>query len=163
LAASGQYLTLDQAIETIAQSSNDNTVLVGGQAVNLWMIYLGIEQESNYLTRDIDLIGSRADAISANARISLPHKINIATMDDSTINSAVIKVMFVGESESRPIDYLTSLYGVDTEEIKRTAMDIAYNSYTIKVIHPVLLMVSKLSNLNIESKRSPEGFAQANL
>lgn len=156
-------LTLDEALPIIAESITEDTVLVGGQAINLWAVLLEIETASPFLTRDIDLIGNRSDAILANKNIHLPHTLYLTNLDDASINAAIIEVTFPGDEQSRPIDYLMTLYGLDRDKIVASAIEVEINSLVIRVIHPILLMQSKVCNLSLPSKQTPEAIEQSSL
>lgn len=159
---SSDALTLDAAIPVIEQAMSNKTVLVGGQAINLWATLLGVDIHSPYLTRDIDFIGSQQDAIRASNKLTNEHKLVLATQDSAGINSAVILVKFPGESKERIIDYLISVYGVDRNELELAAIEMQIDGLIIRVIHPFHLMQSKISNLSLKGKQSAEGIAQAN-
>jgi hypothetical protein len=163
LETSRTALTLDEALPVIAEAMSDNTVLVGGQAVNLWAVLLRVEVYSPFLTRDIDLVGDRKDALLADKRITLPHKLFLASLDDSSINAAVIAVHFPGDNETTPIDYLMTLYGLDRDKIESSAINVAIDELIIRVIHPILLLQSKICNLNLKSKRTVEARLQAQI
>lgn len=154
-------LSLDDALPVISQAMSDNTILVGGQAINLWATLLLVDVTSPYLTRDIDFVGNRQDAINADQRISLPHQLFLASQDDASINAAVISVEFPGDEQARPIDYLMTIYGLDRTDINKTAIEIEIDNVIIKVIHPILLLQSKICNLNLAAKQTAEGIAQA--
>lgn len=153
-------LTLEQALPIIADAITDETILVGGQAVNLWAVIFEITSADLFLTSDIDLVGGVKDAELASRRIKLPNQLHIATQDDVSVNSAVIEVMFPGDDKTRPIDYLMTLYGLDRDKIEASAIEIEINSIKIRVIHPILLMHSKICNLSLKSKRNAESIAQ---
>jgi hypothetical protein len=161
LEPSRSALTLDDALPVIAEAMSENTVLVGGQAVNLWAVLLGVEVTSLFLTRDIDLVGDRREALLANKRITLPHELFLASQDDSSINAVVIAVHFPGDKEATPIDYLMTLYGLDRDKIESSAVNVAIDELIIRVIHPILLLQSKVCNLNLKAKCTAEGYQQA--
>lgn len=154
------HLTLEEAFPIIADSITDGTILVGGQAVNLWAVIFDIRTASPFLTRDIDLVGGQSDAELANRQIKLPHKLYLASQDDASINSAVIEVMFPGDEKTRPIDYLMTLYGLDRDKIEASAIEVEFNSIKIRVIHPILLMHSKICNLSLQGKQNAEALEQ---
>lgn len=156
-------LTLDDALPVIAEAMSDKTVLVGGQAVNLWAVLLKVEVSSPFLTRDIDLVGNRKDALLADKRITLPHTLFLASLNDNSINAAVIEVHFPGDNEATPIDYLMTLYGLDRDKIESSAIEVAIDELIIRVIHPILLLQSKICNLKLKSKRTIEARHQAQI
>jgi hypothetical protein len=156
-------LTLDEALPVIKEAMSSGTILVGGQAINLWATLLDIKLSKPSFTRDIDFIGDGSDARRANQRISIPHELKLANQDDSSINAAVIIVRFPQHDADTPIDFLMTLYGLDRAVLEKSAVEIEVDHFLIKVIHPVLLMQSKLHNFGLPSKRTDEGFEQARI
>lgn len=62
------------------------------------------------------------------------------------------------------IDYLSAVIGLVSAEIVRSAVTVAVGGATLKVIHPVQLLKSKLWNLyRLPGKRSAAGIEQARL
>lgn len=152
------------AVTLVAQTRSDNTVLIGGQAVAFWIEYFGIESRLPALTRDIDYLGTIAAAKRVSARLKIPHKLKIATLDDHTPNSAVISVQMTGYPEPVLIDYLASILGVESEAIKKSAVLAEFQGEPIRVLHPLLLLQAKMWNLyRFEDKRDAEGVEQARL
>lgn len=148
----------------IEQTQSTSSVLVGGQAVAFWIGYFDIQSEVDGLTRDVDYLGTKAEAKRASGRLKLPHKLDIATLDDATPNSAVLAVDIEGYPEPVLIDYLMSLIGIDSKAIEKTAILVEYYGKPLRVLHPVLLLQAKMWNLyRLEVKRTPEGIEQARL
>jgi len=148
----------------IRESSSEKSVLVGGQAVAFWAGYYGIQSRLPALTTDIDYLGTAADARKADARISFRHALKIATFDDATPNTAVITVELEGYDEPILIDYLASIVGLDSRDVRKGAVLIDFDGVRLHVLHPLQLLESKIHNLyRIESKRTAEGIEQARL
>lgn len=156
-------LKWSDAAPVVAQASGENTILVGGQSINVWALILGVQLTSPELTRDIDFVGSLRDAISASNRITLPNKLYAGSMDDVSVNAAVVAVTFPGRTESTPVDFLHCLYGVENKDLINNAVTVNMEGAgRFKIIHPVILMEAKMSNLlGIKSKRNEYGVAQA--
>lgn len=160
----GLNLRAKDAAQLITQTHSDKTVLVGGQAVAFWAAYFGIKSELAILTSDIDYIGTTAEARRASARLDFEHRLKIATLDDATPNTAVITVKLPGYTELVLIDYLAEIIGLDSKQIQTSAVEADLHGVRLRVLHPVLLLHSKIWNLHrLESKRTPEGFEQARL
>lgn len=159
-------MSLSQAegIALIAQTASPRAVLVGGQAIAVWARYFGIPSQVAALTRDVDYLGSAADAKRASANMTLAHKLRIARLDDGTPNTAVIAIQLAGHEDAVLIDYLAEIAGPTAAEIRRTAVSIQSDGATLRIMHPLLLLQSKMANLQrFESKRTAEGVEQARL
>lgn len=152
------------AATLVAQTRSDHAVLIGGQAVAFWIEYFSIQSRLPALTRDIDYLGTIAEAKRVSARLKIPHKLKTATLDDHTPNSAVLSVDMPGYQEPVLIDYLAFILGVETEAIKKSAVVIEFEGEPIRVLHPLLLLQAKIWNLyKFEDKRDAEGIEQARL
>ena len=154
----------EDAATLIVQTRSDNAVLIGGQAVAIWIGYFGIQSRLPALTRDIDYLATKAEAKRVSARLKIPHKLKTATLDDHTPNSAVLSVEMHGYPEPVLIDYLASVIGVGSEAIEKSAVVVEFERQPIRVLHPLQLLQTKIWNLyRLEDKRSPEGIEQARL
>jgi hypothetical protein len=148
----------------IEQTQSESSVLVGGQAVAFWTQYFGLQPRLPGLTGDVDYLGTKAEAKRASARLTLPHKLKVATLDDATPNTAVLSVEMEGYADPVLIDYLASIVGIETKHIEKTAVSVTFEGKPLRVIHPLLLLQAKIWNLyRLEEKRTPEGIEQARL
>ena len=154
----------EDAAVLIAQTRSESTVLVGGQAVGFWAKHFGIRPRLPALTGDIDYLGTKAEAKRVSAQLKLRHRLKTATLDVHTPNSAVLSVEMRGYPEPILIDYLASVIGVATEAIEKSAVVVEFEGETLRVLHPLHLLQTKLWNLyRLEDKRTPEGVEQARL
>lgn len=152
------------AAALIKETASAATVLVGGQAVAFWAAHFRAQPRLPALTRDIDYFGTAAQAKKASARLTFRHKLKIATLDDATPNAAVLAIYLEGYEHPILIDYLQQIIGLESREINKSAVLIEYEGQQIKVLHPLLLLRAKVSNLyQLEVKRTPEGIEQARL
>jgi hypothetical protein len=154
----------EDAALLIAQTRSESAVLIGGQAVAFWCRYFGIKPRLPALTRDIDYLGTRAEARRVSARLKIRHKLNVAGLDDHTPNSAVLAVDMKGYREPVLIDYLASIVGMRSEEIRQSAVLAEFAGQPIRVLHPLQLLQAKIWNLySLPEKRTPAGVEQARL
>ena len=157
-------LSESEGIALVKQSASPRTVLVGGQSIAVWARYFAIPSQVAALTRDVDYLGSAMDARTASANMTLKHKLRVAGLGDGTPNTAVISIDLAGHEDPVLIDYLAEIAGPTSSEIRRTAISIQSDGVTLKIIHPLLLLQSKMTNLQrFQSKRTPEGIEQARL
>ena len=157
-------LSESEGIALVKRTASPRAVLVGGQAIAVWARYFGVQSHVAALTRDVDYLGSAMDAKRASANIAFAHSLSVAGLDDGTPNTAVIAIQLAGHEDPVLIDYLADIAGPTAAEIQRTATSIQAEGATLKIIHPLLLLQSKMTNLQrFESKRTPEGIEQARL
>lgn len=154
----------EDAALLIAQTRSDSSVLIGGQAVAFWIGYFNIRARLDALTRDIDYLGTRAEAKRASRRLRIPHTLNVASLADATPHSAVLSVDMAGYPEPVLIDYLASVIGVESKAIEKSAVVIEFQGEPLRVLHPLQLLQTKIWNLyRLAEKRTPEGIEQARL
>jgi len=139
-------LGVSDVIELLSKSANArDSILVGGQATNFWAVHYGVRSKGVMLSADIDFIGAAQAATKAGmewgGRVELPQFGNF------TPNTAVVYVDINGET--RGIDFLESVLGVDNDELNRMAVKVQVpenNEVYIRVMHPVHCMISQVVN-----------------
>lgn len=145
-------------------------VLVGGQALNYWAgVYANrvpeLQAHGPYVSDDLDFVGTREEVVAV-ARV-VDGEVRMATLDDATPNLAVVR--YVDEvGEPRIIDFLATPLGPSVEEIHRTALSVRPESSPtegaaqLKVMHPVLCMESRVTNvLRLPKYQGARGVRQA--
>lgn len=129
----------------------EELVLVGGQAVNFWAQFLGAAPSTEPLTsKDIDFCGTAQ--LARRVARALDGRVRVATMDDVTPNTGV--VTFVDDRGiERHVDFLDAPFGLEERDVMRTALKMelferpaAGAVQTFRVMHPVLLMESRVHN-----------------
>jgi hypothetical protein len=120
-----------------------DVVLVGGQALNLWAVWFGLAEQASAVSRDIDFLGSRADAVAAG--LDWHAAVNTASLDDHTSNAATVVVTI--DDEAHGIDFLSSLAGVESAELRRWAGKVRSGGYEFRVMHPLHVLQSQLENV----------------
>lgn len=143
--------------EILRNIEGEDVVLVGGQALITWSEYFhdiaseDLRPFGPYVSMDLDLLGLQAVAERFAARIG--GRFNPATLDDpGTVNTATVTY----ERNGRPIviDFLIGLHGIAPPLLEKdAALEIdaakpgAGASRPLMVLHPLLLLRSKLANV----------------
>ncbi len=163
-------LSFDEAkniLIAIAGSSEspEDVTLVGGQAVEFWRQFYDIKSSLGYLTKDIDFYGS-SQAADNNFQAFVNKddaELHLPSMDDSSPNSA--KITFKDKNNQEiEIDYLNQVTGLSDDDIETYSPVILLDGLSIKVLHQLLCMESKINNLAAwPAKRKKEGIEQARL
>ncbi|WP_152486079.1 hypothetical protein [Methylohalobius crimeensis] len=122
------------------------TILVGGQAVAFW--------SRHYLNRpvtsqDIDFLGTAEDAEEWSQALGIECK--IPDLSDPTPNSAMLRCL-IGKDEV-DIDFLASLEGLNSIDIRKTAIEIHIGDKTLRIMHPILCLESRVFNQRLPSKK----------
>jgi hypothetical protein len=160
---------------------NDRLILVGGQALIVWMLKYDIDaepSESPQLTQDVDFVGLTVEArqlakLLDNASVMVP------TMDDATPNSAVVTWTPQAGAPAKDvrrdkkdepkverkllIDFLIGVLGVDDRDVRNLAVSVQAKDWpAIRVLHPINCLQSRLVNLHrLSNKRDSNGITQA--
>lgn len=154
----------EDAARLIGQTHSDHAVLIGGQAVSIWSRYFNIQARLPTLTNDIDYLGTKIEAKRASDRLTIPHKLKIATFDDNTPSSGLLSVDLEGYPEPVLIDYLAAILGVESKAVEKSAVVVEFEGKPLRILHPLQLLQAKIWNLyRLERKRTPEGIEQARL
>ena len=130
-----------------------HVVLVGGQALNIWAVWFGLAAETTAVSRDIDFFGSRADAVAAG--LDWHADVNTASLGDHTPNAATVIVTI--DDEQHGIDFLSSLAGVESAELRRWAGKVRSGAYELRVMHPLHVLQSQIENVYGVLRRRPPG------
>lgn len=99
-------------------------VLVGGQAVAIWASRLEDRIEDALVeavaSRDIDLLGDTSDLRQSAALLNA--RVRVATFEDRTPLTGVA-IFLDTEGHERRLDVMASVYGMNSEDIRRTAIE----------------------------------------
>ena len=140
-------------------------LLVGGQALAFWAVWFKIESPAELgdkITTDADFLGNSKNARDLNKQ--LHWTMWTPSLDDSTPQTAKLTKR-VDYNGVKQIDFLHSIVGLDTKEIRKrsVAVDLPPSS-KISILHPVDVLTSRLKNLqHLREKQNKVGVAQAHL
>jgi hypothetical protein len=151
--------------DTILLYCGHEPLLVGGQALAFWAIWFKIESPAELgdkITTDADFIGGSTNARALNKQ--LRWTMWTPSLDDSTPQTAKLSKR-VDHNGVKQIDFLHSIVGLDTKEIRKRAVAINLPpSSRISILHPVDVLTSRLKNLQyLPEKQNEVGVAQAHL
>ncbi len=141
--------TVADAIEVARHlQSSPRVLLVGGQSLNFWAEQFRhgvpeLERLMPFQSRDVDFIGSVRDVKTCaqllGGQVFLPH------IDHHTPETGIVDCLLKGR-ELR-IDFLGSLAGVGVDEAQSTAIPTMSDGILLRVMHPVLVLQSRLANI----------------
>jgi hypothetical protein len=151
--------------DTILLYCGPEPLLVGGQALAFWAVWFKIESPSELgdkITTVADFIGSKSNARALNKQ--LRWTMWTPSLDDSTPQTAKL-TKAVDHNGVKQIDFLHSIVGLDTKELRKRAVAINLPpSSKISILHPVDVLTSRLKNLqHLPEKQNEVGVAQAHL
>jgi hypothetical protein len=151
--------------DTILSHCGPEPLLVGGQALAFWAVWFKIESPAELgdkVTTDADFVGSSKNARALNKQ--LHWAMWTPSLDDSTPQTAKLTKR-VDYNGVKQIDFLHSIVGLDTREIRKRAVAIDLPpSSKISILHPVDVLTSRLKNLqHLREKQNEIGIAQTRL
>jgi hypothetical protein len=164
-------LSLEEAERIIARLDDvvrePNVVLIGGQAVAIWTAYLQSRLTDGLLAAhvvsgDIDFLGNGDDAQRA-AKI-LEGRVKLAKWEDRTTLEGVATFLD-SEGHERRMDFLQSAYGMNSEDIKKTAIEVDLlvgedREVHVWVMHPERCMESRFHNSALAKKQTDLAWRQ---
>lgn len=140
---------------------NKTDILIGGQAIWAWASYYNLIPAKHSVSMDIDFLGQMESVLNLKTKT----KGKDFYIDKKQISSLIGQIIILeGENYYYNIDVLHKVYGVNKQQVIDSAVVLNYGSCSFKIIHPIMLFKSKLSNLaGLEEKRNSTGIEQLNL
>lgn len=144
-----------------------HVVLVGGQAVAIWTGYLADRLTdpliaSRIASRDLDFLGNAEDTRKAGELLG--GKTQVSKWEDRT-TLAGVAIFLDGEGHERRLDFLQSPYGMSSEDVRNTAVEIDLllsddRQVRVWVMHPERCMESRVHNSVLENKQTDLAWRQ---
>jgi hypothetical protein len=170
LGAAVPPLSQDEAQRIIARLTEiirkRHVILVGGQAVSVWVAQLRDRLEgvstARVVSRDLDFLGDEEDV----RRVAglLDGRARVARWEDRT-PLAGATLFLDSDGHERRIDFLKSVYGMDAEDIRATAIELdlipgATLQAPLWVMHPERCMESRVHNSALPNKQTDLAWRQ---
>jgi hypothetical protein len=158
-------------IRQVIESCSSEAVLVGGQALAIWSEIYGVPppaELSSGISADVDFIGSLSTARALGKALNKRGgnwKLHEVSPGDFTPQTAKLSLT-VQDEGYKEIDFLGAIVGVDSDQARNRAVEMTLPgiSRSVKIIHPLDLLASRLHNLaSLAEKRDDHGVAQARL
>lgn len=141
-------------------------VLVGGQAVAIWASKLEDRIADTLVdavaSRDIDLLGNASD-LRQSATL-LDARVRVATFEERTPLTGVA-IFLDTEGHERRLDVMASVYGMNSEDIRQTAIEAELlidgdRQVHVWVMHPERCMESRVHNSVLPNKQTDLAWRQ---
>ena len=144
-------------------------ILIGGQSISFWALYYDIDvpkTDTPALTQDLDFVGGKTQAKELADKLRA--RIKVATLDDSTPNTALLTWVPPHQSASNQrtliIDFLSGVLGVRDKDVVSLAVRVEVDGLPLWVLHPIICLQSRFANLTLlPGKRDANGIIQAQL
>jgi len=136
--------------------SRSDTVIVGGQAINLWSEVYARDEEPwrslrPFTSRDLDTLGT-VTALLECARHT-GGRARFPEPGQRTVNTGQLTVLLEGQPVEA--DFLNEVKGLNNQEIRQTARRVLWQGLTLRLLHPLLCVESKTINL-MRIQQEPE-------
>ena len=154
--------TNPELLARILELAGTRMVLVGGQALAFWAAYYEVPAPAIAVTKDVDLIGTRAD-VERLAR-GLGGKATFPRQRDLTLLTGQIEKNLPG-GDYINIDVQSGVYGnVSTESLEKRAIVAESPVGKFRLLHPLDVLQGRLENVyGIVEKQDEHGIAQLQL
>jgi hypothetical protein len=150
------WVDAEQILQKLGDElQNKQTILVGGQALNLWQSYFSdsdarLSDGPPMASKDIDFCG---DARSARACATLLDGTALTPTPDDVNTPSTALVRFLDSTgKERVIDFVEFPFGLKLKRVRATALPVKLQpidgprEVTLWVLHPVLCMFSRVHN-----------------
>ena len=145
-------------------------VVVGGQAANLWAEHYraaAIFPEQvwralmPFTSTDLDLFGGSVDAIRAGQAFGMKAQVYDPFARMPSPNSATLFIPVSDGDATSPatdelmIHFLHRVHGLNSDDVRASALRVEYSGVTVPVLHPLLCLEAKVSNLHDFDQGNP--------
>lgn len=151
-------------LDAVLKSLPQDTILVGGQSLIFWVSYYkidGLLKAAPAISKDADILGDRshvamiAKAIGGIAKY--PPKKSITIISGQVL-------LPVGDNEFVNIDVIHHVGTMDTDGVKRRAVEMDADGHAFLVMHPIDVLISRAENFrSITDKQNAAGLRQVTL
>ena len=155
-------------VKRLLGAADDTEVLVGGQALSVWIVKYGLQLPLDLpvITRDTDFLTQSAAATASvekfaraiNGKASFPRRLALTALVGQ-VELAVSDETYVN------VDVIFKVIGLDPAKVLARAVRVELpGSTTFLVMHPFDLLKSRLANLHeLREKQNDKGAAQLRL
>lgn len=164
-----RHLSAEEIIEIVIAIGEEEVILVGGQALNVWAEWTlprapeELQEFAPYTSKDIDYRGNAAAAAEFADRMGgicwCPD------MDTHTVNAAT--VTFERNGRVIVVDFLKTLAGVPDQKLKNGVVEVPLSVHgedappiLMNVLHPILVLQSRIGNVARLGRRDPGSLRQ---
>lgn len=154
-----------ELLERVLSSVTPDAVLVGGQALAVWVARYGIDMTSvspiGAISDDADFLGSRDDVASIASGVAGTTKYPPQRAITALVGQVTIQV---APTEFVNVDVINAVVGIAAETVRQHASEAMLGATRFFVMHPLDVLLSRVENLaQLVSKQTPEGIEQARL
>lgn len=151
-------------VERLLGACDDSDVLVGGQALTVWVVKFGltVPDQLPVITHDADFLAQSpaaretvrkfAQAIAGTPRF--PRKLALTAL----VGQVELEL---SEEEYLSVDIIFQVIGLDAKKILERAIQVTFGTSRFQVMHPFDVLRSRLANLHqLQEKQNEKGVLQ---
>ena len=150
-------------VESLLRATGSRLIVVGGQALAIWMDRFGVEMPGRipYVSRDIDFLAESAADVEEVHRLArvlggqaiIPRRRALTALVGQAVRH-------VSDTEFINVDVVHRVLGADSA-LRARAVEVSYRDMTFRVMHPLDVLKSRLDNLySLTEKQNDLGEAQ---
>ncbi len=155
-------------VKRLLGAADENEVLVGGQALSVWIVKYGLQLPADLpvITRDTDFLTQSAAATASvekfaraiNGTASFPRRLDLTALVGQ-VELAVSDASYIN------VNVVFKVIGLDPAKVLERAVRVELTgATTFLVMHPLDLLKSRLANLHeLREKQNDKGAAQLRL
>ena len=155
-------------VKRLLGASDETEVLVGGQALSVWIVKYGLQLPPDLpvITRDTDFLTQSAAATASvekfaraiNGKAIFPRRLDLTAL----VGQVELEV---SDQSYINVDVIFQVVGLDPAKVLERAVRVELSgSTTFLVMHPLDLLKSRLANLHeLREKQNDKGAAQLRL
>jgi hypothetical protein len=153
-----------QLVERLLAAAGEELILVGGQALKMWMDRYGIELPARiaYVSRDVDFLAASVTDDESVRRLARAIGGRTVFPERRAALTALVgqAVKDISDDEVFNVDVVHRVFGAD-ESIRARAVTFHLSRLTFRVLHPLDVLKSRLDNLyGLTEKQNELGEAQ---
>lgn len=159
-----EAVTPPEVVEKLLKAAGDKVVLVGGQALAVWVRRYGMSLPPDMvaITADVDFLTSSAadrHTVEAFAKAlgGATHFPNIRALT-ALVGQAFLDI---SEDEYLNVDVIFRVLGLTSEAVRARAVRVTMGRHTVLIMHPLHVLKSRMVNLHkVRDKQNDKGRAQ---
>jgi hypothetical protein len=161
-----EAVTPPEAVERLLQTAGENLVLVGGQALALWVSWYGLalhDESLPAISNDVDFLSKGAADRQSVRRLADAIKGKVLYPNEKALTALVGQAYLdISEAEYVNVDVIFKVLGMKAEDVRQRARRIVPEGRApFLVMHPLDVLYSRLINLyKLPEKQNDKGRMQ---
>jgi|EndMetStandDraft_4_1072995.scaffolds.fasta_scaffold06504_5 hypothetical protein len=154
-------------VERLLGACDDSDVLVGGQALTVWVVKFGLKvpEQLPVITRDADFLAQSPTATETVKKFARAIDGTPRFPRQLALTALVGQVEFdVSAQEYLSVDIIFQVIGLDAKKVLERAVRVTFGAVAFQVMHPLDVLRSRLANLHqLQEKQNEKGALQLSL